>query len=123
MYIQKIQLDKKLYFTVVHVLLGRKSTKNLKDKLSPLSFCWSHLKLQICFHIVTSRSIILSPFYSTLFPHLSHKNICPLSNGYIAKTNSHLNHRYYIAYGLGLDTASRERIATIHYRMRTPCCA
>ena len=24
-------------------------------------------------------------------------------------------HRYYIAYGLGLDTSSRERIVTIHF--------
>ena len=32
-----------------------------------------------------------------------------------------LGHRYYITYGLGLDTASCERIAT-HYCMRTPCC-
>ena len=29
---------------------------------------------------------------------------------------SHFYHRYYIAYGLGLGTSSRERIVTIHFR-------
>ena len=37
--------------------------------------------------------------------------------------SSIIYHRYYIAYGLGLDTALREHIATIHYRVHTSCCA